>query len=756
MPVSGEELAREQAYVAQLYARLDLLRERTAAQLDRVRRQGASGTHQARSERDAFATLHTDRLAQLWAVEHGLCFGRLDLTDSARQYIGRLGLSDDEYNNLLVDWRAPAAQPYYRATSGSPDGVVLRRHLRTRDRTVVGVDDDVFDLDALSAADRSTLNGEAALLAALAANRTGRMGDIVATIQSEQDRVIRSDLSGVLVVQGGPGTGKTAVALHRAAYLLYTYRERLAKRGVLVVGPNPTFLRYIGQVLPSLGETDVVLSTVADMFPGEKAVAAEPVETATLKGDLRMVDVIAAAIRDRQHVAATPVELTIAGRRLRLERRTLERARTLGRRSRKLHNEARRVVVRRILTDLTEALARMLGRTELDAGDRTDLTAELRDEPAVQALLDRIWPQLTPQQLLEELYADPARLTAATPGLSAHERRLLARPAGSDWTAADIPLLDEAAELLGEDDPAAAAAAARAAQRQQWELAYAQEVLDVLQLNDLLDPALVADRYRESDAFISTAERAAADRTWAFGHVIVDEAQELSAMAWRMVMRRCPSRSMTVVGDLAQTGAPWGARSWTDVIEPYASGRWRVEELTVNYRTPTEVMAVAAQVLAVVAPELTPPASVREAGIEPWVLQVQPAELADALTATVTQAITDVGDGRLAILVPAGRAEEFGALLAHIPGVAIGSGATGLDASGVVLAVDEAKGLEFDSVVLVEPGQVLAESPRGGSDLYVALTRTTQRLGVVSTGGLPAPLRALRPPVHLVSGADRG
>ena len=719
-----------------------------------MRRQGASGTHQARSERDAFATLHTDRLAQLWAVEHGLCFGRLDLTDGTRQYVGRLGLSDDDYNTLLVDWRAPAAQPFYRATSGSPDGIVLRRHLRTRDRSVIGVDDDVFDLAALSEADRSTLNGEAALLAALAANRTGRMGDIVATIQSEQDRVIRSDLSGVLVVQGGPGTGKTAVALHRAAYLLYTYRDRLAKRGVLVVGPNPTFLRYIGQVLPSLGETDVVLSTVADLFPGETPVAAEPVETATLKGELRMVSVLAAAVRDRQQVPAAAVELTVAGRRLRLERRALERARAQGRRSRKLHNEARRVVVRWVLGELTDQLAATLGRAELDAGDRADLTADLRDEPAVQALLDQIWPRLTPQQLLADLYADQARLAAATPNLSGHERRLLARPAGSGWTPADIPLLDEAAELLGEDDPVAAAATARAAQRQQWELAYAQEVLDVLQLNDLLDPALVADRYRESDAYISTAERAAADRTWAFGHVIVDEAQELSAMAWRMVMRRCPSRSMTVVGDLAQTGAPWGARSWAEVIEPYASGRWRVEELTVNYRTPAEVMSVAAQVLAIVAPELTPPTSVREAATEPWLLQVDPGELASALSEAVRQAIAEVGDGRLAVLVPAGRVEELGALLAHLPGGTTGSGPAGLEATAVVLAVDEAKGLEFDSVILVEPGQVLAESPRGGSDLYVALTRTTQRLGVVSTGGLPAPLRALRPRAEMISGVD--
>src|SRR3954470_17244521 len=271
------ELAREQAYVAVLYARLDELRERTGRALDSVRRQEATGTHQNRSERDSFATLHEDRLAQLWAVEAGLCFGRLDRVEGDRLYIGRLGLSDDEQEQLLVDWRTPAAQAFYRATALHPEGVVRRRHLRTKAREVLGVDDEVLDLTAVSEADRATLNGEAALLAALSASRTGRMGDIVATIQAEQDRVIRSELDGVLVVQGGPGTGKTAVALHRAAYLLYTYRQQLEKRGVLVVGPNSPFLNYISQVLPSLGETGVLLNTVGELYPGLKAVGSEPV-----------------------------------------------------------------------------------------------------------------------------------------------------------------------------------------------------------------------------------------------------------------------------------------------------------------------------------------------------------------------------------------------------------------------------------------------------------------------------------------------
>ncbi|HEV3399041.1 MAG TPA: helicase, partial [Actinomycetes bacterium] len=290
------ELEHEQAYVSLLYRRLDTLRERTQAELERALGYEGGGNVQARVDRDAFVSRHSARLAQLNGAEHGLCFGRLDLSGGSHLYIGRMGLLDEDREPLLVDWRAPAAQPFYRATWATPDGVVRRRHLRTRGRAVLGIEDDVLDLEGLSDAERDGLSGEAALLAALTASRTGRMTDIVATIQAEQDRIIRSDLPGILVVQGGPGTGKTAVALHRAAYLLYTHRQRLARRGVLVVGPNPTFLRYIEQVLPSLGETDVLLSTVGTLFPGVAATAQEPVEAAAVKGDPRMVEVLAAAI----------------------------------------------------------------------------------------------------------------------------------------------------------------------------------------------------------------------------------------------------------------------------------------------------------------------------------------------------------------------------------------------------------------------------------------------------------------------------
>ncbi|WP_169946056.1 DNA/RNA helicase domain-containing protein [Microbispora sp. H11081] len=767
MPQSSTgELAREQKYVAALYERLDVLRERTRGQLDAVLAQGASGTHQNRSERDSFAGMYAQRLARLWAVENALCFGRLDLAAESRSesgpeggpesesagaaegerlYIGRIGLSDDDQHRLLIDWRAPVAQPFYRATPAAPMGVTRRRHLHTRGRKVTGVDDDLLDLDGLTDDDRASLNGEAALLAALGAKRTGRMRDIVATIQAEQDKIIRSDLNGVLVVQGGPGTGKTVVALHRAAYLLYTYRERLERRGVLILGPNPTFTRYIEQVLPSLGETDVLLSTVGELYPGLTATREDPPEAAAVKGRIEMADVIARAVRERQRMPRTPVEIRLDKFTLRLDRQTLEAARSKAGRSRRPHNQARAVFVRHLLTVLTRQAARHLGRGSLDEADFADLREELRTEEPVRVALNRLWPYLTPQQLLIGLFTDRDRMAAA--GLGARERDLLLREppragekaGGSWWSAADVPLLDEAAELLGDIDEGVLRAARRAEQEREERIAYAREVLELTGLADIMDAERFADRQQAEETYLTTAERAARDRTWAFGHVIVDEAQELSEMDWRTVMRRVPSRSMTIVGDIAQTGSAAGAASWARVLDPYVAGRWREERLSVNYRTPAELMEVAGRVLELVGPDLKTPESVRETGERPWALRV--ASLAEAAPAVAAEVVEG---GRLVVIAPARMTAEIGRIVgAAVPGAATGPGPAALDAPVAVLSVGEAKGLEFDSVIVIEPGRILSESPRGPSDLYVALTRATSRLGVVHVGDLPEALSGL-------------
>jgi DNA helicase IV len=770
--LSSQEIGYEQGYVSMLYGRLDALRERAVRRLAGALRQ-TGGTPQARTERDATVTRYAEQLAQFDAGENGLCFGRLDFADGDRRYVGRLGIFDEsaDYQPLLVDWRAPAARPFYLATAAAPEGVRRRRQLRTSDRRVVGVQDEVLDLLAADAGGHEGLTSEAALLAAVTASRTGRMGDIVETIQAEQDRVIRGGHRGVLVVQGGPGTGKTAVALHRAAYLLYTYREQLSKRGVLIVGPNSTFMRYIGEVLPSLGETGVVLSTVGGLFPGVRGDRAEPAQTAEVKGRETMVEVLAAAVRDRQRVPAEAVEIvTGEWETLRLEPAACLDARDQARRSGRRHNQARPVFVDGVVDALAGQVADRVGadilapdgpldpavataiRRELgedptapaenllDEADLEDIRRELRGSRAVLAAIDELWPQLTPQRLLEDLYASPQRLATAAPQLTEAERARLVRDPGGGWTVADVPLLDEAAELLGDDDQAAIELAER---RRREREAFAQGVLDILSRDleddpeilmayDMLDAERLAERH-EDDARLTVAELAAADRRWAYGHVIVDEAQELSTMAWRMLMRRCPSRSMTLVGDVAQTGDLGGASSWAQVLQPHLADRWRLARLTVNYRTPAEIMEVAA--------ELAPgpgdrPRSVRWSGVRPWRLRVPPRELAGRVAAAAAREAARVGDGRVAVIAPASRVAALRSALG-VPAE------PDLEAPVTVLDVRQAKGLEFDSVLVVDPDGILGESPRGRNDLYVAMTRATQRLGVLHTGEAPAVLARL-------------
>jgi DNA helicase IV len=772
------ELEKEQSHLTMLYDRLDTLRERAGERLaDALGQPADGGPRHARVDRDALVGRHADRLTRLSSAEHGLCFGRLDMADGTTRYIGRLGILDEEREPLLIDWRAPAAQAFYRATPAEPFGVVRRRHLRTKGRKVVAFEDDVLDLDALSDDERANLSGEAALLAALNANRTGSMADIVATIQAEQDRIIRSDLDGVLVVQGGPGTGKTAVALHRAAYLLYSHRERLARRGVLVVGPNPVFLRYIEQVLPSLGETGVLLATVGELFPGVRATGSEPVEAAAVKGNARMAGVLAAAVREHQRVPDQDLELRFDGHPLRLERRTCERARHRARQLGIPHNLARpvfhgelleelgRQVVARLTADLPEVelpedelIGEDIPAERLLEGELTEIHSELAADPAVRAALDGMWPHLEPTRLVGRLLGSRELLEAAAPDLTPEERALLLRETREPrsrrgarwWTPADVPLLDEAAMLLGEQERDDAAAGRRRRRRQrerERELGFARAVLDLVGVDEHhhVDPEVLMARHSDGGAVTSIASQARQDRTWTFGHVIVDEAQEVSAMAWRLLMRRCPGRSMTLSGDTAQRGAPWGVSSWGEVLDPHAPGRWRLEELTVNYRTPVEIVAVAADVLASLSAELRPPRSVRESGVEPWALRVDERELAVRLGEVAAQQSEALDGGKLAVLVPSSRAAAVAAAIgAVLPAAGIERGPDLLAAPVAVLAVADAKGLEFDAVLVVDPDAILDQSPRGASDLYVALTRATQRLGVVHTGELPAVLRRLR------------
>ncbi len=743
------ELAQEREYVDGLYSRLDELRDEKQFQLAQIRRSSSSGSHQNRSERDAFATMYEDRLTQLNAVDDRLVFGRLDLDDGEKRYIGRIGLSTESLQRLMVDWRAPEAGTFYQATAFERQGVWRRRHLILRGRNVRAIEDDILDVARLD--DESSLQGEGALLAALDARRTGRMSDIVGTIQSEQDRIIRAPLAGVLVVQGGPGTGKTAVALHRAAYLLYTHRDRLKSAGVLLVGPSDAFMQYIERVLPSLGETGVVMSSVGHLYPGISAVNEPNDAIAEIKGRAVMAGVVTAAVANRQRIPAEPKRLNVEGTILTLTPKQVRRARDKARATGKPHNEARTTFVKILLRDLTEALTEQLEESS-GAGnnaDRAYLAEDVRSSRDVRVALNLAWMPLTPQKLIDELLSKPSHLSSAAPILSPEEVQLLLRPSGSSWTEPDIPLLDEAAELLGELDPTGGRDKAAEEQERKRNVTNAVQAIENMGqsmadsgVDGMLSAEALAEHNAVGESRFSSAERASQDRAWAFGHVVVDEAQELSPMQWRMLMRRCPMKSFTIVGDIAQTSSAAGARSWQQALEPFVGERWRQEELTVNYRTPMQIAEAAVRMANAAGLVVSAPKAVRDGKWDTFVDEVSEGEVVSRLLQTLPEDLAAIQGGLVAVVAQEHFQEQVLAALRQTYGARAGTGAGGYEQDIIVTTPANAKGLEFDAVVVLEPAELL--SGRGGlvGDLYVAMTRPTQRLRLIGAQGIPAGIRS--------------
>jgi DNA helicase IV len=732
-------IAHEQAYVDRAYDALDRQRESYTERLNAVRRQAGQENPGELTERDSFATHYEDNLIRLRNVENRLVLGRLDFADHTAEHIGRIGLKDANGDILLLDWRAPQAEPFYQATAAHPGKVVRRRHIQTRFRQVTGVEDEL--LTASSDVSDLNLTGEGALMAALNQARDGKMTDIVATIQSEQDKVIRSSSRGVLVVQGGPGTGKTAVALHRAAYLLYTQRERLSRTGVLIVGPSPVFLRYIDQVLPSLGESDVVSTTMADLVPGVTVSRTESDAVASLKGKLMWKDIARRAVKTLERPLREPVPLTIDGVTISLLPNDVAEAQRRARRTGLPHNEARETYARFLVDVVAHRIAESKNVAFEDAGW---ILSDVVSSVDARRAINLHWLPSAATDLLKRLYARPALLKEVAPELTAHERALLERDKSSGFSIADIAIIDEIAERLGpfmspEERARAAAKKAEAAEVSR----YAQETISRLGVGGgIVNGSMLADRVSESGTAGALAERAATDRGWTYGHVIVDEAQELSPMQWEMLIRRCPTRSFTIVGDLDQYpgGSPEGG--WRTLLGRLGEDLHE-EVLSVSYRTPKTILETAGKVLSAIGSPVRSVRAARELSHSLSLHHTDSENLVNDLPAIVASlcermdALYGEGGGTLAVIAPDAALGSIADALSALPRLARWT----LDPSGTdvvsrihVVSPRAAKGLEYDDVVLVDPLEIARSGP---GNLYVAMTRPTRHLTVVFADELP-------------------
>ena len=692
------EIAREQELVDAALARLDVLRAETAAAEDEGLR-GGGGSPQAVYERDVTVLHFAGRRAVLDAAHDGLVFGRLDRQDGTIHHIGRIGVRTEEQHPLVVDWRAPAAAAFYRATAAQPDDVVRRRTITCRGEKVVGVEDELLDPGSADRLTGTTVVGDGAFLAALSKERTGRMRDIVATIQREQDEAVRAPDDGVLVVTGGPGTGKTAVALHRVAYLMYTHRERFSRRGVLVVGPSPVFVDYVSQVLPTLGETSVRLVSLETLVADRVVTTRDSPEAAAVKGSLRMAEVLKRIAKVAGRPRLTDLTVVFRGRSVTVPGREQAQRRAQIERSPKSHNSLQGQARTALANLVVRAWIKAAGAEDWSDRAKDDLREEaqhdLRDEPAFEAGLHAFWPVLDADAVFDQLRTGELPLP---PGLLGDEEA-----AGLSWpeglTAADTALLDELRDLLGEPP------------------APPEPEDDEPVPDDYGEVTTFADRTFRSQRDLS-ADESHSD----YAHVVVDEAQDVSPMQWRALGRRARSGTWTVVGDWAQSVWPHPAETREAVDAVAGRRRVRRHELTTNYRTSTEIATLAAEVLHLIDPSATPPAAVRSTGHEP-VVRTGVGDVTGSVRTAVEEVLEQVS-GVIGVVATAADVPALREALGDVPRLQ-------------VLDTWQAKGMEFDGCIVVSPEHIAVETAAGLRSLYVAVTRATQRMVVLTAADRP-------------------
>ena len=714
-PEVAAEIALEQAHVDRVYVELAKAGER--ARLVEVEGLGRGFSDRGGAiredeitglfQRDALVFNAGRRRQALETQYEGLVFGRLDLTDEIR-YVGRLGVRDDEYEPLVIDWRAPAASPFYRATPVEPHGVTRRRVLRCRDALVLGVEDDLMVPEA---PDGMVVVGDGALMAALTRSRGGRMRDIVATIQQHQDQAIRAEARGVTEITGGPGTGKTVVALHRAAYLLYSNRRRFENGGILVVGPSSAYTAYIERVLPSLGEDSVALRSLGDVVGGVTAHRLDDPETARVKGSLAVRPVLGRAARDLAPGAPDLLRVMVMGAPVRIEKPALDHIRRQVLRTHQ-HNTGRKAA----LEALTEA-----AWAQVRNGERPEFLENFKDHRDVESFMARWWAPLDARQVLLWL-ADADRIRRYADSLVPHQdAHLLQQSIGAaletgTWSIADVALLDDLAARLGPQPEA------EREERGFYQVEELEDVRGYTELGSVGSGGGARSTRRSEKVGGEPRERLMSGHIGEvdeYAHVLIDEAQDLSPMQWRMIGRRGRHASWTVVGDAAQSSWPYPDESEQAREEAFGTAPRQRFHMDTNYRNAREIFDYAARVVRAQVPDADIPEAVRETGVEPVVLQRRLSDVGVAADDAARSLLGEV-DGLVAVISPARHRSAVEAALTDDPRV---------------LLIDpmSTKGLEYDATVLVDPDEVSRESPGGVRVLYVALTRAAHRMTIIET-----------------------
>lgn len=679
----ARQIEEEQRSLDAMYARLDADLSASLSAHERAMVAPVEGPEDLYA-RDLEVSRLADNIRQLHSAERSLCFGRIDGVQPGQSlHVGRIGLRTNAGELLLVDWRAEAARPFYSATMVSPLSLHRRRHLRLGDREVVDVSDEILDGTAPTVED---VVGDGPLVSALSGARTGRMREAAATLQTEQDEIVRSPHRGIMVVDGGPGTGKTIVALHRAAYVLYAFPS-IADRGVLVFGPNRRFLTYISDVLPSLGENDVQMATLPDLI-GAEALKTEPDQLARIKGRAQFAEGLARWVQAREPYGV-PLELQTAHGTVVLDSDLVDAARRNALQEGIGHNRARELFTEHIVADLVNELEQQTAKElsdfeaeikelmgiDLDrmfagdprvaSSDDADVSddgldidwdrirEELLDDPDIDRIVARVWPRLRAEDAVRGLLTDRAALARALPDVSETD---LTRIVGLDqtgWSSADLALLDEASALV--------------------------------------------------DGLPETM----------YGHIVIDEAQQLSEMQWRMLMRRCPQRSMTIVGDLAQAGPTTAIHTWGDALEPFVDERFAHHTLTINYRTTAETLQATEPLLARIAPDQRLSRSIRH-GEQPTVITVAEQDIASVLNELITHTRETHPGELIGVVTTAQRSATLDAEIS--------------ETDATIIAAPDARGLEFDTVIIIDSDGIQSANEAGLRDLYVAQTRATKRL----------------------------